>query len=151
MKALTLWQPWASLVIFDAKKIETRSWTTKYRGPIAIHAAVHRPSFLGKSCEGACFNEAVTRVRRYWGWNDSEECWKGPGVITRGHVLGIVNLVSIDLVENVRDDIRTKERLFGNYEDGRYAWHLALLERFPMPIPAKGNRMLWNWERPCTQ
>ncbi len=39
MKALTLTQPWASLVAVGAKRIETRSWETNYRGTIAIHAA----------------------------------------------------------------------------------------------------------------
>lgn len=39
MKALTLWQPWASLIAVGDKTIETRSWSTKYRGPLAIHAA----------------------------------------------------------------------------------------------------------------
>lgn len=39
MKALTLHQPWASLVAVGAKTIETRSWSTSYRGPLAIHAA----------------------------------------------------------------------------------------------------------------
>ena len=43
MKALTLWQPWASLIAVGAKTIETRSWSTKYRGPLAIHAAKRRP------------------------------------------------------------------------------------------------------------
>lgn len=38
MKAITLWQPWASLVAVGVKTIETRSWSTSYRGPIAIHA-----------------------------------------------------------------------------------------------------------------
>jgi hypothetical protein len=38
--------------------------------------------------------------------------------------------------------------IFGNYEDGRYAWHIELIEKFAEPIAAKGNRMLWNWERP---
>lgn len=38
MKALTLHQPWASLVALGVKTIETRSWATKHRGPIAIHA-----------------------------------------------------------------------------------------------------------------
>jgi hypothetical protein len=46
VKALTLWQPWASLVAIGAKAIETRSWATKYRGPLAIHAA-KRPIVLG--------------------------------------------------------------------------------------------------------
>lgn len=39
MKALTIWQPWASLLACGVKKYETRSWATQYRGPIAIHAA----------------------------------------------------------------------------------------------------------------
>ncbi len=39
MKALTLHQPWASLIAEGVKTIETRSWSTKYRGPMAIHAA----------------------------------------------------------------------------------------------------------------
>lgn len=43
MKALTLHQPWASLVACGVKTIETRSWSTSYRGPLAIHAAVKVP------------------------------------------------------------------------------------------------------------
>lgn len=42
MKAITLWQPWASLVACGAKKFETRSWATSYRGEIAIHAAARK-------------------------------------------------------------------------------------------------------------
>lgn len=38
MKALTIYQPWASLIALGAKTIETRSWRTSYRGPLAIHA-----------------------------------------------------------------------------------------------------------------
>src|SRR5581483_12167599 len=37
-KVLTLTQPWATLVAIGAKQIETRSWPTKYRGPLLIHA-----------------------------------------------------------------------------------------------------------------
>lgn len=38
MKALTLHQPWASLIAAGVKTIETRSWSTRYRGPLAVHA-----------------------------------------------------------------------------------------------------------------
>ncbi len=44
MKAIVLWQPWASLVALGVKTIETRSWSTKYRGPLAIHAAAKKPA-----------------------------------------------------------------------------------------------------------
>ena len=40
MKALTLIQPWASLILLGEKKIETRSWKTNYRGEIYIHASL---------------------------------------------------------------------------------------------------------------
>ena len=43
MKALSLHQPWASLIAIGAKRIETRHWTTSYRGPLAIHAAGRQP------------------------------------------------------------------------------------------------------------
>ena len=45
MKALTLTQPWATLVAIGAKRIETRSWRTSYRGPLAIHAAKGFPKW----------------------------------------------------------------------------------------------------------
>jgi hypothetical protein len=39
IKAISLWQPWASLMALGLKRHETRHWPTAYRGPIAIHAA----------------------------------------------------------------------------------------------------------------
>lgn len=52
MKALSLHQPYASLIVLGAKHIETRSWTTRYRGELAIHAAVKpvAPGELGAYC-----------------------------------------------------------------------------------------------------
>lgn len=43
MKALSLWQPWATLIAVGQKRIETRHWPTTYRGPLAIHATKRRP------------------------------------------------------------------------------------------------------------
>lgn len=52
MRALTLHQPWASFVACGAKQIETRSWPTKHRGPIAIHAGKRRPTFAELRASG---------------------------------------------------------------------------------------------------
>lgn len=38
MKAITIRQPWAALIVAGIKDIENRTWTTKYRGPLLIHA-----------------------------------------------------------------------------------------------------------------
>lgn len=50
MKALTIWQPWASLLACGGKRFETRSWATSYRGPIAIHAATIKIPQVFKKC-----------------------------------------------------------------------------------------------------
>lgn len=55
MKAITLHQPWASLVAYNIKTIETRGWRTKHRGPLAIHAAA-RPARDGE-CPGNVFTD----------------------------------------------------------------------------------------------
>lgn len=44
MKFLTIRQPWASLIAVGAKTIETRPFSTKYRGPLAIHAGLAKPT-----------------------------------------------------------------------------------------------------------
>ena len=39
MRALSIRQPWAWLIINGLKTLETRGWTTEYRGPLLIHAS----------------------------------------------------------------------------------------------------------------
>ena len=39
MKALSVRQPWAWLIVNGHKPVENRSWTTKYQGPLLIHAS----------------------------------------------------------------------------------------------------------------
>ena len=38
VRALTLWQPWASCIAYGTKRVENRRWPTDYRGLILIHA-----------------------------------------------------------------------------------------------------------------
>lgn len=124
MKAITLIQPWASLIVDGRKKIETRSWPTSYRGLLAIHA--------GKKME-----EEFAAI----------EC--GYTEMPLGSVLGIAELV--DCVRMTPATIAATddyERLWGCYEVGRFAWHLRLLEKFASPIPARGAQGLWNWNAP---
>jgi activating signal cointegrator 1 len=147
MKALTLWQPWASLIAFGEKKVETRCWSTKFRGELAIHAAAKEPSdWLGVSRFNNPFPNAIFAItkRHQWGEGYWPNAHHSVGL---GAVLCIVRLLGIEQTENVREELSEQELLFGNYEDGRYAWFMELVERFEKPIPAKGNRLLWNWNR----
>jgi len=51
VKALTMTQPWAMLVALGENSIETRSWSTKYRGALAIHSAKAFPKEARALCE----------------------------------------------------------------------------------------------------
>jgi hypothetical protein len=142
MKALTLWQPWASTVALGEKAIETRCWTTKYRGELAIHSAAKLPpQWLGASRHNDEFRNELADIlncRR-------DHVESSVKALPFGSVLCIVRLVGIQETPDVRDTISERERIFGNYEDGRYAWFLEMVRKFDEPIPAKGNRLLWNW------
>lgn len=61
MKALSLLQPWATLIDVGAKTIETRSWPTSYRGLVAIHASKGFPGECRELCEDEPFRGALIR------------------------------------------------------------------------------------------
>ena len=73
MKALTLWQPWASLIGLGVKTIETRSWPTAYRGPLTIHAAARKPDVVltEDGYAGELYDAQGSCVARWY--QDSEE------------------------------------------------------------------------------
>ncbi len=128
MKALTLTQPWATLVATGMKRVETRSWRTGYRGPIAIHAAKGFPAAARRFAEG---ESALGRL---------------PLRMALGAVVCIVRLVDCRPTEEVFE-ISALEQLYGDYTPGRWAWFLEELEAFEEPIRVRGALGLWNWDR----
>ena len=139
MRILTLWEPWATLMAIGEKRIETRSWATSYRGPLAIHAA--KGGFtqdqlsrmcLGETCLEPHFKEALGSVD-----------------LNRGHIVAVVTLADCVPVEKCaslgspKDKWLTpKEESFGDYSHGRYGWITGDLFRLPRPIPYKGSQGL---------
>ena len=61
VKALTMTQPWASLVAIGENTIETRSWSTRYRGPLAIHAAKGFPADARALCQRQSYRAVLVR------------------------------------------------------------------------------------------
>lgn len=61
MKALTAYQPHASLIAIGAKRIEALDWSTTYRGSLAIHAAAAMPAFAVWACFETPINDALAR------------------------------------------------------------------------------------------
>lgn len=139
MKAITLWQPWASLVAVGAKTIETRSWRTHYRGPIAIHAA-KRPvarnldrGFVGVAANWLRKNEAG----QFFDWDVMDE-------LPYGCVIATAFLVDILPTDRVnRHVINGREETFGDFSPGRFAWFLIDIKPVD-PIPYRGKQGLWT-------
>ena len=140
MKALTLWQPWASLIGYGAKTIETRSWSTSFRGEMVIHAAKGFPKWAKETCEDDPFLAALDGLT-------AETLPVSAG-------LCIVRLVGcFPTTESGLDKLafamgckpHVRELEFGDYGEGRFAWLLEFVRAFDKPIPAKGALGIWEW------
>ncbi len=135
MKALTLTQPWASLVAIGAKRIETRSWSTSYRGELAIHAAKGFPR------DAQDFSRCI-RLSVLFGPH-----YEYP----RGAVIATCRLMACVRTEELlskppyASDMTEQEQLFGNYEPGRFGWMLSDIRQMAQPEFTKGALGLWEW------
>jgi len=154
MKCLSLTQPYATLIARGAKRVETRSWATRYQGPIAIHAAKGFPWDAKDLAIGSkVFRDAL-------GFDEeNRELLK---TLPRGAVVATATLLFCTEVEDLTaqnpDPYYVKlskgmqlplselERKFGNYSPGRYGYVLGDVRPLVEPIPAIGALGLWEWE-----
>ena len=126
MKVLSIKEPWASLIMNGTKKIETRSWKTKYRGEIYIHASSSKAK--------------ITKSEVYELIKDMNfKC---------GYIICKCNLVDcIYMTDEYVNDMKTnhyEEYICGHYEVGRYAGSVEDVKVIE-PIEAKGKLGLWNY------
>jgi activating signal cointegrator 1 len=131
MKALTLTEPWATLMALREKHIETRSWklpSSIIGQEVAIHAAKGFPKWAKDCCEMPTFRTSL-----------------GSRKLNPGCVLCVVKFIGCRFTEDVRKQIPDKELAFGDYEDGRYAWFTEFVTEYD-PIPAVGHLGFWEWK-----
>lgn len=141
MKAITILQPFASLIPLGEKTIETRCWKTSYRGKIAIHAGLGMQYF--KLAFQEPFKTALKPIETENGGYNAKSFYLG-------HVIAIAELV--DCLEMIDDfgtlengDVVTGNELaFGDYSQGRFAWRLKDIQAIK-PVPARGMQRIWNW------
>jgi hypothetical protein len=137
MKALTLLQPWAMLLVAGPKRTETRSWNTTHRGPLFVHAS-----------------QKVDEDRQHLAWRDPfiRELCQRMGFATlesmpRGVIVGGVQLTdthrfgSTPAVTYSIEDSR-----LGNFAPGRFGFctedpfHFSLSRM----VAHRGYPNLWN-------
>ena len=156
MKALSLWQPWASAIAVGSKRIETRSWATKYRGPLLVHAAKRK--VIGELLYyHACWNwiGAMTPLGWTWGKDGDDDIHQLPfgALVARCELVDCRPTETFTQAEldTPRLPARAQaeqhqwtERQMGNFDLGRFGWVLDNIERLPEPIPMKGAQGLFE-------
>lgn len=130
MKVLSLTEPYASLIKENIKCIETRSWKTKYRGELYIHASMTKPNYNGKNED---FKKLVSNIELNFGY-----------IICKCNLVDCIYMDE-DYIENIKKNNYT-EYLCGEYKIGRYAWILKDIEILDNKIKAKGKLNIWNFD-----
>lgn len=119
MRALTLWEPWATAILAGYKHYETRSWATTYRGTIAIHA--------GLKCDAGQLLWARSKYPPF------------PAIST-GQIIAIAEL---DDCQEMATAPPGDEIDWGEYGPGRYGWKLLNI-RPVETVAIRGYQGLWR-------
>jgi hypothetical protein len=128
MKALSVYQPWATLLILGAKRYEIRPWHTEHRGPLAIHSSRRIPPELRLLCGREPWR-GILRAAGLCTWMD----------LPCGVLLGAVDLVRCLRVEEASAfGLLGTDSTLPDKLPGQWAWEMARPRRLAVPVPARG-------------
>jgi hypothetical protein len=134
VKAISLYQPHATLVALGEKRFETRSWGTHHRGLLLIHAAHKRPPEYLKLAQTEPFRRALAK----------DPLW----MVRRMQVIAAVNMANCIRIFSAppREVLQfgNYELAYGDFSPGRWSWHFPDAVRFPEPFYARGGRKFFN-------
>ena len=144
MKALTLHQPWATLIAAGVKTTETRSWRPP-RSLTGHRIALHAGKQIIKSRNGLGAGTWEMMNTLYGAdWSD-----KIPRASTR--LADACRVLALDLKTGTAALDKTPARTvqadpYGDFSHGRWLWFLEDIQPCNPPVLAKGAQGLWNWE-----
>lgn len=127
MKALSIIQPWASLIAVGIKDIENRTWRTNYRGEFLIHASAKRLPAGWTALTSEQYAAATRLVNPYGKENDVKQ-------LPVSAIIGKARLV---------DCVLNHPSVWA--EKGVWNWALADVQLFSTPI-LNVNGRLGFWE-----
>lgn len=137
IKALTVSQPYAEAIVAGVKTIETRTWRTKYRGALAIHAGIAwwRQRELGQFRARLMAAEVARRI----GLHEPVTAYP------RGALVGMVWMVDcVAFTPHSWNLLRAAHRVALPWREGLYAWVLVDARRLARPVPWRGARGLFD-------
>lgn len=143
MKTITIKQPWAFLICSGIKDIENRTWPTKFRGRVLVHASAKPFKFK---------HESDTFTYKQW-WNGltyDQRVLMQSNSLKSGAIIGSVEIV--DCVINHESIWAEKSAIIydgvhNNDYKKIYNWVLANPVLFAKPITnVKGKLSFWEYD-----
>lgn len=141
VKALSLWEPWASLVGTGAKTFETRSWSTRYRGPLLICSAKRRDRSSLELLKLPVFQVGLAPLL---GDDRTPDMKVEIGDLRFGEAVTLVNLVDCIPMSMLPRGAILNEVPFGDYTLGRFAWRMEELRPLARGFAIKGMQGLFE-------
>jgi hypothetical protein len=129
LKCLSIQQPWAWLIANGFKNIENRDWTTRYRGPVLIHAGAKVDGNWFHLGEFTDLPLSSLNIIRYFDMPEHLQDYP------TGAIVGIVTLI----------DVVTHSSL--PWFVGKYGFVFADAKPFDQPIHYRGSLKLFDVER----
>ena len=121
MKALSVHQPWAWAILHAGKCIENRTWATRHRGPLLIHASKSKASY-----------KAQAGIDWIAGYGVELPEWDS---LATGAIVGVIEVL---------DCVRASEAPTSPWVEGPWCWVLANPRTLAVPVPYRGSQMFFE-------
>jgi activating signal cointegrator 1 len=137
LSVLSIYQPWASLLVVGARVYDVQHQPTTYRGEVGIFAPLHFPEWSQRRALEPEFAGLLSAAGLK------------PWALPRGVLLGVADLVDVISIETegvvAGVAMCTLERRIGDYKAGRFAFRYERIRRLREPIGHRGRAGLWHW------
>ena len=174
MMAVTLHQPWASLIATGLKTVETRSWPGRASligERIAIHAGRRNTKAIREACVSLTPHAVVENPVFHDGdiWVNVRDAAAPDGVSVQRYPLGVIvatarlkavacvtvqqskregYVIAASIRETRARDYEVQVDPYGDFSPGRWLWFLDQIEPVSPPVPARGKQGFWDWRMP---
>ena len=147
MKALTLHQPWASLIACGLKTIETRDWPPPRRligQRIAIHAGRKRE--VSGNLHPESLRAVLDLFGNGWGGRIPLGAIVATALLEDARQVGFQRYAGRVLASSPSHTGWVEPDPHGDFSTGRWLWFLTDVEPCNPPVPAVGHQGLWDWK-----
>lgn len=139
MKVISIWQPFAQLIVTGCKVFETRTWPAPQ-------------SVIGQRIGIAATARVVPGQRAHWDDETFRLFYPGTGLpepheLPMGALVGTAVLDSVELMTpELMEDVSREEQAYGWWDEGNYAWRMVDPVALEIPIPIRGRQGLYDWD-----